>query len=221
VSNKKQQKVKAKASVPKPKRRRRQKGTCLEDQPVLEPNSAGVDVGAREMFVAVPPRRDENPVRVFATFTEDLEQLADWLAQCGVTTVAMESTGVYLRGDSASPSKEPPPPSSSVGRWKASRLRRNWFNGHELKTETAGLASDLGFEPPLPFQVVLLPGGLIIFHLILHYCIEDPGDLVRRGGDTGFGPQFGLHAPQVLTHLGLAVVQRISRLTEKLSGSVL
>lgn len=51
--------------------------------------------GAREMFVAVPPGRDENPVRVFATFTEDLERLTDWLEQCGVTTVALESTGVY------------------------------------------------------------------------------------------------------------------------------
>ena len=68
---------------------------CLEDRPVLEPNAAGIDVGAREMFVAVPPGRDEHPVQVFATFTEDLERLADWLLQCGVTTVAMESTGVY------------------------------------------------------------------------------------------------------------------------------
>ena len=46
----------------------------LEGRPVLQPNAAGIDVGAREMFVAVPPGRDENPVRVFATFTEDLEQ---------------------------------------------------------------------------------------------------------------------------------------------------
>ncbi|MGB7847846.1 MAG: IS110 family transposase [Candidatus Acidiferrum sp.] len=68
---------------------------CLGDRPVLEPNAAGIDVGAREMFVAVPPGRDEHPVQVFATFTEDLERLADWLLQCGVTTVAMESTGVY------------------------------------------------------------------------------------------------------------------------------
>jgi len=68
---------------------------CLEDRPVLEPNAAGIDVGAREMFVAVPPGADENPVRVFMTFTEDLHRLADWLAQCGVTTVAMEATGVY------------------------------------------------------------------------------------------------------------------------------
>ena len=90
----KHQKVSAKGSGPKAKRRR-QKGMCLEDRPVLEPNAAGIDVGAREMFVAVPPGRDENPVRVFATFTEDLEQLADWLARCGVTTVALESTGVY------------------------------------------------------------------------------------------------------------------------------
>ena len=57
----------------KSKRRRRNKGMCLEDRPVLEPNAAGIDVGAREMFVAVPPGRDENPVRVFATFTQDLE----------------------------------------------------------------------------------------------------------------------------------------------------
>jgi transposase len=78
-----------------PKRRRRNKGMCLEDRPVLEPNAAGIDVGAREMFVAVPPGRDKNPVRIFATFTEDLERLADWLLQCGVTTVALESTGVY------------------------------------------------------------------------------------------------------------------------------
>jgi transposase len=91
----KRQEVNAKAGMPKPKRRWRKKGMCLEDRPVLEPNAAGIDVGAREMFVAVPPGRDKSPVRVFATFTENLEQLADWLAQCGVTTVAMESTGVY------------------------------------------------------------------------------------------------------------------------------
>ena len=83
------------SSKTNPKRRRRNKGMCLEDRPVLEPNAAGIDVGAREMFVAVPPGRDKNPVRVFATFTEDLDRLADWLLQCGVTTVALESTGVY------------------------------------------------------------------------------------------------------------------------------
>lgn len=47
------------------------------------------------MFVAAPPDRDPEPVRVFDTFTEDLHRLADWLVECGVTTVALESTGVY------------------------------------------------------------------------------------------------------------------------------
>ena len=77
------------------KRGRKRKGMCLEDRPILEANAAGIDIGAREIFVAVPPDRDEHPVRVFSTFTEDLEKMAQWLVSCGVTTVAMESTGVY------------------------------------------------------------------------------------------------------------------------------
>src|ERR1035438_9734671 len=79
----------------KGKRKRRRKGMCLEDRPLLEPNAGGIDIGAREIFVAVPPDRDENPVRVFLTFTEDLQEMARWLVSCGITTVAMESTGVY------------------------------------------------------------------------------------------------------------------------------
>ena len=57
--------------------------------------AAGVDVGASSHFVAVPEGRCEQPVREFASFTADLYRLADWLAECGVETVAMESTGVY------------------------------------------------------------------------------------------------------------------------------
>ena len=68
---------------------------ALERLPGVGPGLAGVDVGAREMFVAVPPDRDAHPVQVFDTFTEDLHRLVDWLVACGVTTVAMESTGVY------------------------------------------------------------------------------------------------------------------------------
>ena len=60
-----------------------------------EPNAAGIDIGAREIYVAVPPDRDERPVRVFQTFTEDLQAMARWLKTCGITTAAMESTGVY------------------------------------------------------------------------------------------------------------------------------
>jgi len=62
---------------------------------VFEPNAAGIDIGAREIYVAVPPDRDPNPVRVFATFTSDLNEMTQWLKSCGITTVAMESTGVY------------------------------------------------------------------------------------------------------------------------------
>ena len=63
--------------------------------PVIEPNAAGIDIGATEIFVAVPADRDPEPIRCFPTFTVDLERLADWLQQCRIRTVAMESTGVY------------------------------------------------------------------------------------------------------------------------------
>ena len=63
--------------------------------PLIEPNAAGIDISHREHWCAVPPGRCSQPVRAFGTFTQDLEQMADWLRQCGVTTVAMESTGVY------------------------------------------------------------------------------------------------------------------------------
>src|SRR6516225_10200005 len=63
--------------------------------PVMRPNAGGIDIGATEIFVAVPADRDMETVRSFASFTEDLHALADWLQQCRVDTVAMESTGVY------------------------------------------------------------------------------------------------------------------------------
>ena len=63
--------------------------------PVVHPDAAGIDIGATEIFVAVPVDRDESPVRSFQTFTQDLCALADWLQQCGIQTVAMESTSVY------------------------------------------------------------------------------------------------------------------------------
>jgi transposase len=57
--------------------------------------AAGLDIGAAEIWACVPAERDAQPVRAFGTFTPDLQALADWLVQCQVTTVAMESTGVY------------------------------------------------------------------------------------------------------------------------------
>ncbi len=61
----------------------------------LQPNAAGVDVGATQIHVSVPPDRDPQPVRCFATFTGDLHAAADWLQSCMIDSVAMESTGVY------------------------------------------------------------------------------------------------------------------------------
>ena len=58
------------------------------------PHAAGIDIGAAEHWVAVPPDRTPPPVRRFGTFPADLEALADWLLDCDVTTGAMESTGV-------------------------------------------------------------------------------------------------------------------------------
>lgn len=61
---------------------------------VIQPHAAGIDVGASEHWVSVPEHHEPS-VRSFGCFTPDLEALADWLSACGVTTVAMESTGVY------------------------------------------------------------------------------------------------------------------------------
>jgi transposase len=61
----------------------------------IQPDAAGIDCGQNSHFVAVPPDRDPQLVREFRTFTGELKQLADWLAQCRIKTVAMESTGVY------------------------------------------------------------------------------------------------------------------------------
>jgi transposase len=63
--------------------------------PVMRPDAAGIDIGAREIFVAVPADRAAEKVRSFPTFTQDLYALSDWLNECGIQTVAMESTGVY------------------------------------------------------------------------------------------------------------------------------
>ncbi len=68
------------------------RGLSLE---CIELNAAGIDVGATEIYVAVPPDRDPQPVRRFQTFTGDLRAMAGWLVQCRITTAAMESTGVY------------------------------------------------------------------------------------------------------------------------------
>ena len=57
--------------------------------------AAGIDIGSTSHFVAIPEGMNDKCVREFRTFTADLNELADWLIQSGVTTAAMESTGVY------------------------------------------------------------------------------------------------------------------------------
>src|SRR4051794_38225517 len=68
------------------------------DRPELKPvnvSAAAIDIGSKMHMAAVNPDCTDIPVRAFGTFTQDLHDLADWFSACGVTSVAMESTGVY------------------------------------------------------------------------------------------------------------------------------
>lgn len=77
-------------------RKRKQSGKANNPaMPVMRPDAAGIDIGATEIFVAVPGGRAAENLRSFPTFTQDLYLLADWLKACRIQTVAMESTGVY------------------------------------------------------------------------------------------------------------------------------
>lgn len=62
---------------------------------IQHPDAAGIDVGSGSHFVAVPADRSETAVREFGCYTEDLLAMAAWLLECGITIVALESTGVY------------------------------------------------------------------------------------------------------------------------------
>lgn len=77
------------------RKKAKQEPVEMSSFPTLNPNAAGIDIGSSEHWVAVPEDRDEQSTRPFGCFTEDLNALADWLTECGITTVAMESTGVY------------------------------------------------------------------------------------------------------------------------------
>jgi transposase len=70
----------------------------VEGMEIVNPHAGGIDCGAQEHYVAVPPQSvepGEPVVRCFSAFTEGLDSLVEWLKACGVTTVAIESTGVY------------------------------------------------------------------------------------------------------------------------------
>lgn len=61
----------------------------------INTNAAGIDIGSKSHFVAIPEGRDTQSVKEFSTFTNGLYELVAWLKKVKVTTVAMESTGVY------------------------------------------------------------------------------------------------------------------------------
>ncbi|EEX08816.1 transposase [Ruegeria lacuscaerulensis ITI-1157] len=65
------------------------------DLKLVNPNAAVIDIGSTMHMAAVNPDVHDSPVRAFWTFTQDLHDLAVWFQSCGITTVAMESTGVY------------------------------------------------------------------------------------------------------------------------------
>src|ERR1700744_6559174 len=64
----------------------------------LHPHAAGVDIGSREHWACVPPAAQAQNVRKFGAHTSDLEAMADWFKESGVTSVAMEATGIYWLG---------------------------------------------------------------------------------------------------------------------------
>jgi len=79
----------------KKRSKRQKKAKNLDALEQINLNAAGMDIGAEEVYVAVPKGRDDESVRSFPTFTADLHRLADWLGDCDIETVAMEATGVY------------------------------------------------------------------------------------------------------------------------------
>ena len=58
--------------------------------------AAAIDIGSKMHMAAVDPACTDTPLRALGTFTQDLHDLADWFKACGVTSVAMESSGGLL-----------------------------------------------------------------------------------------------------------------------------
>jgi transposase len=79
----------------RPSKKQKHKPDPTEGLPVLNLHAAGIDVGNRDHYVAVPPGRDPRPVQKFGSFTADLHRMAKWLEACGIETVVMQATGVY------------------------------------------------------------------------------------------------------------------------------
>lgn len=77
-----------------------QAGSQIEVRPFdglsrIQPHAAGMDIGAHEIVVCVPGPDSTQIVRGFGTYTAELHDIAQWLLENGIQSVAMESTGVY------------------------------------------------------------------------------------------------------------------------------
>jgi transposase len=77
------------------KKKRAGKAISRPELKQINAGAAAIDIGSTMHMVAVNPDQCSDPVRAFGTFTHDLHDIAAWLRTCGVTSVAMESTGVY------------------------------------------------------------------------------------------------------------------------------
>jgi transposase len=87
--------MKSKATSTQDRKRKKNKIQLNDQWEKVNPDAAGIDIGARENYVCVPAERDAENVRRFGTTTPELKEMAQWLQQCGIQTVAMEATGVY------------------------------------------------------------------------------------------------------------------------------
>jgi transposase len=87
--------MKNKAANKQDRKKKKSKIQINDQWEKVNPDAAGIDIGARENYVCVPAERDPENVRRFGTTTPELEELAKWLQACGIKTVAMEATGVY------------------------------------------------------------------------------------------------------------------------------
>src|SRR5215203_7142915 len=95
MSRRSQAAARQRQGAKKPGKLPRKKARALPPLSITYPDAAGIDIGASSHFVAVSGSRDAEPVREFAAFTDDLQRLVQWLRDCRITAVAMESTGVY------------------------------------------------------------------------------------------------------------------------------
>lgn len=75
--------------------KKNKKASRPEEFDMINPHAAGIDIGSKIHYVCVPTGRDDERIKSFGCFTEDINKMASWLKKCKVQSVAMESTGVY------------------------------------------------------------------------------------------------------------------------------